>query len=208
MSTASARCKRALQILRSEGGGAVRSTPVVGGLEAPAAPHRSTGRRHGGGYSRRGLRGAIERRGLAHRAPHRELLGAFEPLLRELDAVDAEADSLSDACASIAVLRLREARVDVDVLLAATARLREDSRLNERRQELCELFEREFMRDPTRRRRALNAPADAAVDERSAGAVSRGRARGAAAATPLSQDCTAARRRTCSARSSSRSASR
>ena len=37
--------------------------------------------------ARRGLRGAIERRGLAI---NRELLGAFEPLLRELDAVDAE----------------------------------------------------------------------------------------------------------------------
>ena len=88
--------------------------------------------------ARRGLRGAIERRGLAI---NRELLGAFEPLLRELDAVDAEADSLSDACASIAT-RLREARASTEVLLAATARLREDSRLNERRQELCELFER------------------------------------------------------------------
>ena len=109
--------------------------------------------------ARRGLRGAIERRGLAI---NRELLGAFEPLLRELDAVDAEADSLSDACASIAT-RLREARASTEVLLAATARLREDSRLNERRQELCELFEREFMLSDAEES-VLNAPADAEVE--------------------------------------------
>lgn len=109
--------------------------------------------------ARRGLRGAIERRGLAI---NRELLGAFEPLLRELDAVDAEADSLSDACASIAT-RLREARASTEVLLAATARLREDSRLNERRQELCELFEREFMLSDAEEA-VLNAPADAEVE--------------------------------------------
>ena len=50
------------------------------------------------------------------------LLAAFEGLQSQLDSVDAEVESLCDACGSIAS-RLQDARASTQVLLAQTARL-------------------------------------------------------------------------------------
>ena len=105
--------------------------------------------------ARRGLRSSIESRGLVI---NRKLLAAFEGLQNQLDSVDAEVESLCEACGSISS-RLQDARASTEVLLAQTARLRSEATLNEQRSNLATAFTKTFGLTPEQEV-VLNAPVD------------------------------------------------
>jgi len=106
--------------------------------------------------SRRALLSRIEVRGLT--LSH-SLLSMFGELQTALDAADAEACCLAEACGSISK-QLQDSRAATEVLLLQTERVRKELAATERRAELTVAFERAYTLTEDEEE-LLNAPFDA-----------------------------------------------